>query len=237
LNQKGGVGKTTLVCHLAYAAVRQGLRVLVVDFDSQRNATLTLAGILEGSDDTPADQIFTAERPEEVRTLPTESGVHLLSGTLELDWIDAQLSIDDVRNRTDFVRALGFDRVIFDTPPALGLRHLAPLLWAHAAFVPVEPDAYSTSGLAQCLETLHFARTQNHGLTYQLIVNRMKLSSATHRAITGQLCETAPFRQPILTDRIAVAIAQASRRPVWELPNTDRALKETWLTLCQELVA
>ena len=42
-NQKGGVGKTTLVCHLALAGVERGLRTLVVDLDTQGNASTMLA--------------------------------------------------------------------------------------------------------------------------------------------------------------------------------------------------
>ncbi|MDG5827023.1 ParA family protein (plasmid) [Xylella fastidiosa subsp. pauca] len=40
-NQKGGVGKSTLTVHLAYAAMEVGLRVLLVDMDKQGSASLT----------------------------------------------------------------------------------------------------------------------------------------------------------------------------------------------------
>ena len=41
-NQKGGVGKSTLCCHIAWAAQDEGKRVLVVDMDGQMNTTKTL---------------------------------------------------------------------------------------------------------------------------------------------------------------------------------------------------
>ena len=43
-NQKGGVGKTTIVCNLAAVAAARGLRTLVVDLDMQANATRYLLG-------------------------------------------------------------------------------------------------------------------------------------------------------------------------------------------------
>ena len=43
-NQKGGVGKTTIVCNLAAIAAASGLRTLVIDLDTQGNSTQYLLG-------------------------------------------------------------------------------------------------------------------------------------------------------------------------------------------------
>ena len=43
-NQKGGVGKTTIVCNLAAVAAARGQRTLVIDLDTQANATRYLLG-------------------------------------------------------------------------------------------------------------------------------------------------------------------------------------------------
>ena len=54
-NHKGGVGKTTLVVHLAHFAAEQGLRVLVVDLDGQCNASSSLREYATG---LQATQLF-----------------------------------------------------------------------------------------------------------------------------------------------------------------------------------
>ena len=43
-NQKGGVGKSTLTVHLAYAAIEAGLRVLLVDMAKQSSLSLSFPG-------------------------------------------------------------------------------------------------------------------------------------------------------------------------------------------------
>lgn len=42
VNNKGGVGRTTVTCNLAHALALLGRRVLVVDLDNQCNATALL---------------------------------------------------------------------------------------------------------------------------------------------------------------------------------------------------
>jgi len=55
--QKGGQGKTFATCHLAFDFQERGLRVAVIDLDTQGNASWTLAGHDSGY---PASRMFTA---------------------------------------------------------------------------------------------------------------------------------------------------------------------------------
>jgi chromosome partitioning protein len=236
LNQKGGVGKTTLVCHLAYAAVDQGKSVLVVDFDTQKNATLTLAGSRDDLDET-ADQIFTADTADQIKTYRTGAGIHLLAGAENLDWLDSRKTFDDARGCTALVRSLPFDLIVFDTPPAIGLRHISPLLWANIAVVPTDPSEYATAGLISTLKVLHSAQTQNPRLQYKLVINRFKLGSQTHARVAAQLRERAPFSDTVLTERIAVSHALSTGIPIWNLPSNvlESKVKRQWRHFCEAI--
>ena len=245
LNQKGGVGKTTLVCHLAHAARESGRRVLVVDFDTQANASHTLAGDLppivveqNGSLRVPAgaaDELFSAPS---LSPLVTDQGIDLLFGHQYLDQVDADFSsMEALVARSSFLRSLPHEVVIFDTPPAIGIRHLAPLLWSHTVLTPIEPNEYSVLGLNHTLLTIEAARSHNPGLRHVVLINRLKPSSKAHHTYIDAISRVANVRGPYLADRVAVSAALGERRPVWRHSRADRRLRDTWRELCLELVA
>ncbi len=62
------------------------------------------------------------------------------------------------------IRALPFDYVIFDTPPALGPRIARPLLWSDIAILAVQPNLSSTTGLDDTFDAIKGVQRVNRGL-------------------------------------------------------------------------
>lgn len=172
-NNKGGVGKTTLVANLgAELAINFGAKILVVDADPQCNLTQYVLGEEESlsiySNDDPAS-IYSVIRPLSLGkgygdALPTrfsESfGFDLIVGDPRLalqedllaqDWRDAKGG--GMRGiRTTFVFAdvvakakeLNYDFVFFDMGPSLGAINRSILLAMDFFVVPMSIDIFST---------------------------------------------------------------------------------------------
>ncbi|WP_424196734.1 ParA family protein (plasmid) [Ampullimonas aquatilis] len=219
-NQKGGVGKSTLTVHLAYAAMEAGLRVLLVDMDKQGSLSLTFfppAGMPLG---LAASRLFDAAPNDE---LPQKLSDHL--SIIRAD--AALLSIDKAEN--DVLRrpaaalrrfTKDFDLCLIDTPPLLGIRLMAALTAADYVITPVSVGLYELAGVADLMQTIHVVRTQGFNPRLKHIgILPMKVNprSSDERAGIAALRErygTAILSEE-LAERAPVRRAIAMRRPVW----------------------
>ncbi|HBL26187.1 MAG TPA: hypothetical protein DD490_05055 [Acidobacteria bacterium] len=233
-NQKGGVGKTTLTFHLAVRAAEEGHRVLLVDFDAQGNASTALLGSLPPTlrSHEGAAEVFLAK---EIHPLPTPAGVDLLPGHQHLDGVDA-FPFEDTPERLGFLLGLPYDFILFDTPPSVGLRNLAPLLWADRVFIPIEPNSFAAAGLANTLDTIVDVRATNPRLAFTILINRLIPNSSQQRAHIASLSGLAPIYSPYLANRVAVGGALDQCLPVWKYKRADPRLRHLWRALCGDLL-
>lgn len=233
-NQKGGVGKTTLVCHLALAGVERGLRTLVVDLDTQGNASTMLARDAAVARQ-PGGAAALFARAEPVPT-STTAGVDLLHGHQRLDEVDQRVKLADAPAIRSRLRALPYDLVVIDTPPAIGLRHLGPQVWADLVVTPLEPNSFSLLALGQTLAAIEEIRAIRPGLENRVLINRFNRSSGRQNRYIELLAEHVNLTTPYLTLRVAVSDALDEGLPVWRFRRADRETRETWKRLCEDLI-
>lgn len=183
-NNKGGVGKTSLVYHLAWMFAEQELRVLAVDLDPQANLT---AAFLEEDlladlwlDGPGVSTIFRSVKPLldvgdfapiDFQTLHPR--LALIPGDLGLSGFEDELSDTWTRSRNDRNKARPFriltafwrvaqeaaarfeaDLILFDVGPNLGAINRAALLASNHVVVPLGADLFSLQGLRNLGPTL-----------------------------------------------------------------------------------
>lgn len=182
-NNKGGVGKTSLVYHLAWMYQDLGYRVVAADLDPQANLTAALVNEdrleeLWLSNSQP-NTVFRCVQPllEGTSDIATpkveviEDNLDLLVGDLLLSGFEDELSAEwpgcldrkprSFRVISAFWRLLQktanekkIDLILTDLGPNLGAINRAALIAADYVVVPLSPDLFSLQGLKNLGPTL-----------------------------------------------------------------------------------
>ena len=169
-NQKGGIAKTTTATAVASILTSRGKRVLMIDADSQGNASDTYRAKIEGQatlydvmledkeNRIPVkDAIQHCEMGDIIASDPLlKKGDQILNGDTEGIY-RLQDAIKDIENE--------YDHIVIDTAPALNSILYNCLIAGNDVIVPVTTDRYGLAGLFQLSETVEaIKRRQNPDL-------------------------------------------------------------------------
>ena len=230
VNMKGGVGKTTTAVQLAAGWARTGRRVLLVDADPQGNAgrvlgaqaSCTLRELMLG-ETALADVIVRDVRP----------GLDVITAAPSAFTLDVQLA-GVVQRETVLARRLhglsGYDDVVVDTSPSLGLLAHNVLLFVSEIIVPVGMDSLAIAGARQTLDGVAEIRTlwPERPLALAAVVP-MAVNPQTHAARASLAALEADgeigsrlFRSGI-RQCIDLTYASAAHQTIWEYAPKGRA--------------
>ena len=241
-NQKGGVGKSTLTAHLAYAAHEDGKRVLMVDMDRQGSLSMTFPST--GGHGIVASQLYLPALPADAAIEMVDEGLGIVRADAALLEVDRAENSVVKRPRAALQQfADQFDLCLIDTPPLLGVRLMASLSAADFVVTPVSVGLYELAGVADLMQTIHVIRTQgfNPRLKHLGIVpmktntrateEREALASLRERYGNAILPETLPERAPV---RKAIA----RRVPVWQSTRGEGHQKagQEWRAACNAIL-
>jgi chromosome partitioning protein len=219
-NQKGGVAKTTTVASLGAALAEQGATVLLVDLDPQACLTFSL-GVDPEELELSVHHVLTKGLSASEAVLGTDDGVDLLPATIELARAEADLLTRTGREyvlKAALEELDGYDWVLLDCPPSLGVLTVAALTAADAVLVPLQCETLSHRGVGQLLETVHDVRRfTNRGLEVWGVLPTLYDGRTNHaRAVLDTISDTYDLDvlEPPIPKSIRFAEAPAAGRSI-----------------------
>lgn len=240
-NQKGGTGKTSTSLFLSYGLAFKGYKVLLVDLDSQADASFStgvsydetktsLEVILGDIDITDTIVSVPIKQRAKLDLVPASSNLASLDIQLvKRQLIDAQYNLSEAMKQVQD----DYDYIILDTPPAISMAVLNALTASDYVIVPTQADIYGLKGLGKLAGTINSIQKHSNPSVQVLgiLIGRYDARTNFTKAITDMLQDTSKklhtrvFNTKI-REAIAIKEAQGERTNLFEYAPKAKVTKD-----------
>jgi chromosome partitioning protein len=225
LNEKGGSCKTTLTVNLgAYFSIFRRKRVLLVDLDSQGQVGKSLGLDVRSAPRTTLELLCEPRLShEEVIQQTRIPGLDVILANKRLSEFTLRVAADPDRH-LKLARRMeslpGYDYILFDSPPSLGLITLNILLAAQEIVVPVNLTYFALDGCAEIVDSIAQVRHtygRDH-LDLSLVVPTLYRNTNLANEILAKLREYFPKKisRHVLGMNVKIDEAQSHGQTIWE---------------------
>ena len=239
-NQKGGVGKSTITCNLAAIAAAQGQRTLVVDLDTQANATRYLLGDAADERAPGSAAFFETTLKFAIRAPQTSDFIvatpfddlHLMPAGPELDELHGKLEsrykIYKLRDALIDLEA-DYNTIWIDTPPALNFYTRSALIAAVGCLIPFDCDDFSRRALYGLLDTVKEIQADHNPdlIVEGIVINQFQArASLPQRTVAELVDEGLPVLEPYLSASVRIKESHEQACPMVHLDPRHKLTQE-----------
>lgn len=242
-NQKGGVGKTTSSTNLGAYLAAMGKYVLLIDLDSQGNATGGLGVSVKEHEHNVYHALVDDVNPEIFIKRTSLLGLDIMPAAPSLAGATVELvSMDEretrLRKVLNSVRT-NYDYILIDCPPSLSLLTVNALAASEKVIIPVQCEYYALEGLSQLLETIDLVRNgvnpdlQVLGVLLTMYDRRNQLSNQVvnevHKNFPGRVFEA------VIPRTVSLAEAPSFGKTILQFDPDSKAAR-AYRQLAEEII-
>ena len=243
-NQKGGVGKTTTAINLSSGLAQMNKKVLLVDFDSQGNASQGLLAITKQGqptiysvllEDYPIEDAIVHKEAPNIDILP--SSISLAGADLEMDKMEA--GKEELLKRQLMKVRDQYDYIIIDCPPSLNMLTINSMTTADSVLVPIQCEYYALEGLSQLIHTINLVKERLNpnlnidGVVFTMYDSRTNLSMQVVENVKQNLNQKV--YNTLIPRNIRLAEAPSYGMPI-NMYDPKSAGAEAYMQLAEEVI-
>jgi chromosome partitioning protein len=243
-NQKGGVGKTTTAINLSASIAVAEKKVLLIDIDPQGNSTSGMGFSKEELRETIYHALLRGSGLKKM--IQKTELTYLDMVTSNTDLIGAEVELIQVKDREKKLVCLireveaGYDYILIDCPPSLGLLTINSLTAAHSVIIPLQCEYYAMEGLGQLLKTIRLIKQalnpklEIEGILLTMFDSRNNLSHQVAHEVKNHFKDKV--FETIIPRNIRLSEAPSHGKPVL-LYDIHSKGAESYLSLAREIMA
>jgi len=198
-NQKGGVGKTTTSINLATSLSAINKKILLIDADPQGNASTGIGISYENRSPNLYNLIVNESLDLNAIKNTIVPGLDIITANANL--AASEIELAEVKNR-EFVlsnllsKVEGYDYILIDCPPALGLLTINALVASRSIIIPLQSEFFALEGISSLVNSIELIKENFNpnlvieGILLTMVDKRNSLSSLVEKDVREHFGET-----------------------------------------------